>query len=252
MSERDKVKQKVIKLLNKTRERGSEAEAVAAAEKAVELIAHFDITASELEIRSAGSIEKIVAKRRYGNKQIAVGCSFLVSQTCDCMAWHNCKRFVFFGLPHDVEIAAHLFDTICNCICAEVDGYRNSPEFKQEAQRARVQEGIGARAVIGAFITGIEDRLYARLEILRDDKEQMVQEAAATTGRSLVIVKAEQVKHDFEALGIKLRSGQRTYQALWSGAAYQAGQQAGERIKRCNSGGGSMTDSKTQDANRIP
>ena len=52
--------------------------------------------------------------------------------------------------------------------------------------------------MIGTFITGIEDRLYARLEILRDDKEQMVQEAAATTGRSLVVVKAEQVKHDFE------------------------------------------------------
>ena len=106
MTERDKVKQKVVKLLSKTRERGaSEAEAVAAAE-VTELMAQFDIAASELEIRSVGSVEKIIAKRRYGRRAIGAGCAYMVSQICDCMAWHKPNSQTFFGLPHDVEIAA--------------------------------------------------------------------------------------------------------------------------------------------------
>ena len=229
--ERERVKEKIVKLLNLTREKGaSENEAIMAAERAAALMAHFDITATELEIRSVESIERTVAKRRYGNLQIALGCSVLISQLCDCMTWHNSRHVVFFGLPHDVEIAAHLFDTICNCICAEIDVYRCSPELRHEASRARIQEGIGARAVIGTFITGIEDRLYERLADLGDKKERTVHEAAATTGRSLIVVKAARVKKDFEALGINLRRGRSGGRGLWSRAAYHSGSAAGDRI----------------------
>jgi hypothetical protein len=76
--ERERVKEKIVKLLNVTREKGaSENEAIVAAERAAALMAHFDITTTELEIRSVESIEKTVAKRRYGNLQIAVWCSVL-------------------------------------------------------------------------------------------------------------------------------------------------------------------------------
>jgi uncharacterized protein DUF2786 len=71
-SERERVKEKIVKLLNVTRERGaSENEAMMAAERAAELMAHFDIEATELSIRSTRSAEKIAKKRRYGNRQIA-------------------------------------------------------------------------------------------------------------------------------------------------------------------------------------
>jgi len=56
--------------------------------------------------------------------------------------------------------------------------------------------------------------------------EQALQKAA---GRSLVIVKAEQVKKDFEGLEIKLRH-RRTRQSVWSAAAYRSGAAAGDRI----------------------
>ena len=46
-------------------------------------------------------------------------------------------------------------------------------------------------------------------------------------GRSLVIVKAEQVKKDFEGLEIKLRH-RRTRQSVWSAAAYRSGAAAGD------------------------
>jgi hypothetical protein len=226
-SERERVKEKIIKLLNVTRDRGaSENEAMMAAERAAELMTHFDIEASELSIRSTRSAEKIAKKRRYGSRQIATSCAYLVAQLCDCMTWHHPDRHVFFGLPHDAEIAAHLFDTISNCILAETDIYKASPDFAPAAERARQEYGIDARAVVGTFITGVEDRICGRLRALRDGKEQAVQEA---TGRSLVIVKAEQVKNDFEALEIKLRH-RRTQQSVWSAAAYRSGAVAGNRI----------------------
>jgi len=106
-SERERVKEKIVKLLNVTRERGaSENEAMMAAERAAELMTHFDIGASELSIRSARSAEKIAKKRRYGRRHIATSCAHLVAQLCDCMTWHHPDRHVFFGRPRDAEIAA--------------------------------------------------------------------------------------------------------------------------------------------------
>lgn len=225
--ERERVKEKIVKLLNVTRHRGaSENEAMMAAERAAELMTHFDIGASELSIRSTRSAEKIARKRRYCSRQIATRCAYWVAQLCDCMTWQYPDRHVFFGLPHDAEIAAHLFDAISNGILAEVDIYKASPHFGPAAERAGQEYGIHARAVVGTFITGVEDRICGRLRALRDGKEQAVQEA---TGRSLVIVKAEQVKKDFEALEIRLRH-RRTQQSVWSAAAYRSGIVAGDRI----------------------
>jgi len=154
-SERESVKEKIVKLLNVTRDRGaSENEAMMAAERAAELMAHFDIEASELAIRSTRSIEKVAKKRRYGSRQIATGCAYWVAQLCDCMTWHHPDRHAFFGLPHDAEIAAHLFDTIGKCIVAEADIYKVSPDFVSAAERSRQEYGIDARAVVGTFITG--------------------------------------------------------------------------------------------------
>jgi len=226
-SERERVKEKVVKLLNVSRERGaSENEAITAAQRAAELMTHFDIEASELSIRSTRSAEKIAKKRRYGSRQIATRCAYWVAQLCDCMTWQYPDRHVFFGLPHDAEIAAHLFDTISNGILAEADIYKASAHFPLAVERARQEYGIDARAVVGTFITGVEDRICGRLRILRDGKDQAVQEA---TGRSLVIVRADQVKKDFEALEIKLRH-RRTQQSVWSAVAYRSGAAAGDRI----------------------
>jgi hypothetical protein len=228
ISERERVKEKIVKLLNVTRDRGaSENEAMTAAERAAELMTHFDIEASELSIRSTRSIEKTAKKRRYGSRQIATRCAYWVAQICDCMTWYYPDRHVFFGLPHDAEIAAHLFDTISNCILAEAGIYKATADFAAAANLARGEYGVNARAVVGEFITGIEDRICARLRTLREDKERTVQEA---TGRSLVIVKGEQVKKDFEALEVKLRPGRLTRRYIWSTAAYRNGAAAGDRI----------------------
>src|SRR5215469_6257630 len=102
MTERDKIKQRIAKLLNLTTDKGaSEAEAMQAAE----LAAHYDIQASELQIKSARAVSKHNLVRRYGNLRIAVPTARHIAALCDCKYWLNREQGVtFFGLPADTEV----------------------------------------------------------------------------------------------------------------------------------------------------
>src|SRR5215831_3148836 len=110
MTERDKIKQRIVKLLNLTTDKGaSEAEAMQAAE----LMAHYDIQANELQIKSARAVSKHTLARRYGNLRIAVPTARHIAALCDCKYWLNREQGVtFFGLPADADVAAYLFDLI--------------------------------------------------------------------------------------------------------------------------------------------
>jgi hypothetical protein len=157
--EREKVKQRVAKLLNVTLDRGaSENEALLAAEKAEELMVHYDIQLSELSMRSAQAVQKTVTFKRYGNRRLALANSLNIAGLCDCMCWLSKQKITFFGLPHEAEIAAHLFDTISNCVAAEVGIYRDSNAFVAEK---KTNPGLHSRIIIGDFIDGIEKRLNA-------------------------------------------------------------------------------------------
>jgi hypothetical protein len=240
MGERDKIKKRVAKLLNMTLDRGaSESEAMVAAEKAAELMTHWDIEASELSIRSARAVEQRVAVRKYGSTNIAVPCAHHIAQLCDCMYWlstetdprdgdlpevwqRKARVVAFFGLPADAEIASYLFDLISNAIVAEIDVYKASPNYQRE-----VEAGEKGRAAITSFVDGMEKTICVRLGAMRDEKHQAVQEA---TGRALVLVKEEQIKEDFKATGIKLTSGWGSSRGGGSAGANASGRAAGGRV----------------------
>ena len=239
-TERDRIKQKLAKLLNMTVDRGAtEHEATQAAEHAAKLMAHYDIEASELSIRSSRAIKQTVVVRKYGSLNIAGPCARHVAQLCDCMYWHDtvldprdadlppvwqrhATTIVFFGLPEDAEIAAYLFDLISNAIVAEIDSYKASQDYRRE-----IEAGVKGRTAITSFVKGMETTINARLDVLRDEKHQAVQQA---TGRSLVVVKEEQIKEDFAATGIKLVSGGGSSRGAGSAGAGASGRAAGGRV----------------------
>jgi hypothetical protein len=240
MNERDKIKERVAKLLNMTLNRGAtENEAMQAAEKAAELMAHYDIEANELSIRSARAVKQQVAVRKYGSLKIAAPIARHIAQLCDCMYWQSPEidprdadlplvwqrmvtTIVFFGLPEDAEIAAYLFDLSSNAIVAEIDSYKASQDY-----RCEVEAGVNGRTAIMSFINGMEKTLCSRLDVLRDEKHQAVQQA---TGRSLVVVKEAQIEEDFAATGIKLVSGGGSYRSGGSSGAAASGRAAGGRV----------------------
>lgn len=236
-TERDRIKQKVAKLLNMTVDRGaSEAEAMAAADRAAELMAHYDIEASELSIRSARAVEQRVAVRKYGSLNIAMPCARHIAQFCDCKYWLSTetdprdedlpevwqrkeRAVAFFGLPADAEIAAYLFDLITNVISAEIDIYKVSADYQSD--------GVNGRTAITSFIKGMEETINSRLDALRDEKHQTVQQS---TGRSLVLLKEAQIEEDFAATGIRLVSGGGSYRGGGSSGAEASGRAAGGRV----------------------
>jgi hypothetical protein len=240
MGERDKIKERVAKLLNVTLNRGAtESEAMTAAERAAELMAHYDIEASELSIRSARATKQSVAVRKYGSMNIAAPVAHHVGQLCDCMHWwsreidprdtdlptlwqRRVSTIVFFGLPADAEIAGYLFDLISNTIVAEIEVYKESANYQRE-----VEAGVNGRTAITSFVNGMEETICSRLDAMRDEKHQVVREA---TGRALVIVKEEQIKADFEATGIKLSTGYESTRGAGSAGASASGRAAGGRV----------------------
>jgi hypothetical protein len=124
VTERDKIKQRIAKLLNLTTDRGASEAEMQAAERAAELMAHYDIQASELQIKSARAIAKHAVIRRYGNLRIAVPVARPIAALCDSKYWLDAERGVtFFGLPEDAEVAAYLFDLISNTILAEITSF---------------------------------------------------------------------------------------------------------------------------------
>jgi hypothetical protein len=237
MTERDKIKERVAKLLNVTLNRGAtESEAMLAAEKAGELMAHYDIKTSELDVRSSSSIQQVVTIRKYGSMNIAAPVARHVAQLCDCRYWLSCeidprdtdlsplwqreiRTIVFFGLPADAEIAGYLFDLISNAIGAEIEIYKASEDYRRD--------GVNGRTAITSFVNGMEEAICSRLDALRDEKHQAVEQA---TGRSLVIVKEAQIEEDFAATGIKLVRGGGSYRSEGSAGASASGRAAGGRV----------------------
>lgn len=227
MSERDTIKQRVAKLLALTTDRGaSEHEAMQAAEKAAKLMAHFDIEATELEVKPSKAVRKTVVCRKYGTMIIAGPVAHHVAQLCDCMYWLSRQRTVrtviFFGLPADTEIAAYLFDLISNAIVAEINVYKTSADYQRE-----LTAGMNGRTAVTSFVDGMETTICARLDTMRDEKRQSVQQA---TGRSLVVIKEAQIKEDFEATGIRLVSCRGSYRGAGSAIANASGRAAGMRV----------------------
>jgi uncharacterized protein DUF2786 len=229
-SEREKVKERVAKLLNMTVDNGaSENEAMTAAKRAAELMAHYDIEASELSLRDTKAIAQIVVVRKYGNVVIGSKAAVHIARLCDCMIWYKTSErrgskptFTFFGLPRDAEVAAYLFDLVSNGILAETDIYKASSTFEMNKTA-----GTHGRVLIHSFIEGMDDRISARLDALRREKHQTIHEA---TGRSLVVSKEELIERGFKATGIKLVSIRRPGPLSLSSDAYRSGNLAGDRI----------------------
>lgn len=222
--ERDKIKAKIVKLLSKTEDKGcSEAEAVMAAEKAAELMTHYDIEATELDFRSKSCVKKSADLRKYGNKIIADTVSVQIARLCDVRGWKSSgegKKY-YFGFEQDVDIALYLYDLIGTAILNELEAYKNSSDY--EDAKADGYHGI---SLMTSFFHGIHDRLCERVRVLADEKKQKV----AKSANALVPVKMEKINDEFGDLGLNLSSSRSYRYGSHAGSAYKAGQASANRI----------------------
>ena len=226
MITKEKIKVKIEALLSKTVDNGAtEAEALAAAEKAASLMLQYEIEAGEIGIRKEAKNCKAVWVNysKYGKTAIARGTAVGVAKLFDCRVWESVgTRVAFFGLEKDAEIAGYVFSCITNAILSEVETYKTSRSYHED-----LALGHHGKSLVTSFLAGIERRIYVRLVEMARQKDA---ERPATTGTSLVVVKEQVVSEELNKLGINIGRAQKSKHTIRSDGAYAAGDSAGKRV----------------------
>ncbi|CAL74393.1 conserved hypothetical protein [Bradyrhizobium sp. ORS 278] len=219
----DKLKGRIQALRAKTIANGcTEEEALAAAAKVAELLDRHDLSLSDLELKASSCERKVYETHR--KKRIPIDdCIGAIALFCDCRVWREKNAagdniYVFFGLPADVEVAHYLTELIDNSVRAELGRYKTSIDYA----RFRHQDRHLANA---SFALGMVASVAERLVAMKKDRDQ----ANASTGRGLVVLKTSVVDAEFGKLALNLRSARSTSRTV-SMTAYEAGGAAGATV----------------------
>lgn len=217
-------KEKILKiiqaLLRKTVKNGcSEAEALSAAQKVNELLGKLSKSISDDELDEEICRLREATERRHEVVDVANAIAFF----CDCQFWTSENKIIYFGIPHDVEIATYLTDLCRAAMDSAFRLYLKSPERPY---------GIHGRSLRTSYMLAMAKRLSRRIEILailrkgdlRSEKKDRERR------RSVDLAKKRIIDKQFKTLGINLiyNKRERGYYKVY--AAYAAGWDAGGRI----------------------
>lgn len=227
MNTKDRIKAKIEALLSKTVDNGcTEDEALAAAEKAAQLMLQYEIEVGEIGLRrDAATCKAIwVPYAFYGRKPIGGGVAVGAAELFGCRVWATGKQVCFFGLAQDAECAARTFQTITAAMLAEMARFKRSDTYHTQACH-----GTHGKSLMTSFLAGMGRRLYARLVELKNAGDR-ARNAAAGGGTSLVVVKEAIVSDELAKLGLRIGAARKSRTTLRSHSAFSAGAAAGDRV----------------------
>ncbi len=221
----DRLVQRIQALRAKTVDQGcTEQEALAAAEKVAELLDRHGLSVSELELRrqACEGIGIDTGRRRTGPID---DCVPAIAEFFDCRVWgektaSGALRYIFFGLPGDVEAAHYLYELIDRAFETETARFRTGEIYAETHSRDR-------RGATNSFQMGLARGIRAKLHELRQAREAALRSAS---GRDLVPVKASIVEDEMAKLGLTLRARSRAAKRYVLADAYEAGHEAGKRF----------------------
>jgi Protein of unknown function (DUF2786) len=216
---REQVVEKIKALMSKTVDRGcTEAEAMAALDKARAWMDAYEISEAELQLTKE---ETAVLRREPPNSLDHHNIKFhlmgAVADFCSCEAAQRRKRegkaVTFCGLPSDAELAIWLLDSLAVFVQAELANHLIAT-LPPRSER---------RKVITGFVKGCCERISDRLHALRDQSAA----AATSNGRELVAIKSAAVDAKMKECGIRVSGLYLGGQA--DGGSRKAGAAAGDR-----------------------
>lgn len=224
-SDLDKLVARIQALRAKTVEQGcTEHEALAAAEKVAELLDRYGLSVSELDLRNqtCEGIGVDTGRKRRGPIDDCVG---TIALFFDCRVWgetdaEGMLRYVFFGMPADVQAAIYLNDLIEVTFATETAAFQAGSIYQGTPSGNR-------RNATTSFQTGLARGICQKLNALRTSRDQA---APAGQGRALVPIKESVIDAELERLGLNLRRRSATRRYIQR-EAYSAGQVAGERFE---------------------
>lgn len=221
-AELDRLVTRLQALRAKTVEQGcTEQEALAAAEKVAELLDRYGLTLSELDVRQQ-ACERMVVETGRVRRVPMDDCIPTVAWFFDTRVWsetgtENLLRYVFFGMPADVQAALYLHDLVAVAFAVETAEFQNGPIYREMPSAYR-------RRATTSFQTGLALGIVEKLQAMRTARE-----VAASTGRALVVVKEQVIEQELEKLGMRFRRRAPSSRRV-NPNAYGAGRAAGSRF----------------------
>ena len=212
MEDNSKVLEKIKKLFELANNNPCAEEAQAAALKAHELMAQYDVSAEEVENtdleKPAEEIDKSVVE--VGAKKYKYPLAHVVADNFKCKMYLNGKsRIVFYGHKTDAHIAAETFRFLFN-----MANKLGNKLYREARSAGRNTENIYNSCVMG-FIAGVRDAL-------------------AEQSKALMVVVPEDVKEQYAEFSRGFRvSHTRAPQAYRQGA-YDTGRQHGYSAMKRN------------------
>ncbi len=216
MTEREKIAARIGALLAKTVENGcTEDEAIAAAAKAAELLARYELDLDEVQMR-ATPFERHMERHDDAVGERLWKVAAAVSKLTGAAYWQSSAgvwpiEIHFFGFAHEVEVARYLLE-----ICARA---MRTAQARLERENALLRPAR-RRQIILPFLDGMADRLRRRILDLVPPKP---------TGTGLVVLRDQLVKAAMADAGIHLQDramrSSRDYEA-----AYADGQRAADGV----------------------
>jgi hypothetical protein len=221
-AELERVKRVIRALQAKTEENGcSEEEAMSAAAKMGQLLEEHNLNIDEVGVREdAAQCRKneVFAADDFAGT-IVVG----IKHFCGIIAYTvggegHAGKYVFFGTPHDLEIAMYLYE-----VCAEAMDY--------DWQTFMDKHGYSMKKRM-SFRAGFAHRVYDRLMEMKRQRDDRLR---AKTGTALMVLKDQLVTEEFtRQLGIKLVKVKSGRNQAADRNAYYEGMSAGGRVNLNN------------------
>ena len=153
----DELRQKVKALLSKTVSNGcTEAEALAAAEKAADLMKQYDLSAEELDVTESIVSCSIKVNPRYR----LYAC---IAHATNTVILRSSGRMVFHGVEPGPEIAVYLFNLCNRAIDTALNDFKKDRFYKsRRTMKTR-------RAASNDFVKGISESLLDKIYDLFKD-----------------------------------------------------------------------------------
>lgn len=214
MSNREKLAARIRALKAKTVENGcTEAEALSAAEMLAKLLAQYNMTLDEAEMRASpfeGHKEK--HDDEAGERLWKVASA--VADLTGARYWTSASgvfpvEINFFGFSHEVEVARYMLE-----ICAHA----------MRGERARLARETWPRRLkrrqVIPFMDGMADRLAERIRAMKPP---------APTGKGLVVLHGQLIDLAMADVGLKLRNTSARSSRDWA-EGYEDGRSAADRV----------------------
>jgi hypothetical protein len=198
----------------------TEAEALAAAEKAEELLRRHDVslTPAQVSEQTCTAVTLSTGRKRADGID---ACVPAIASLCDCRSWvQTCpqghRAHVFFGLPADVAAAEAVYRIVQATFTAETAAFKESDTYRASHPSDRGQ-------ATKSFRWGLGYGIREKLEQLASDRAR---QTTAASGRALIRAKEHTLADGLDKLGLTFereRGGKRYVDP----EAYDQGVQSG-------------------------